>query len=333
MSDGPLPLADALAGVLAAVHGDGPVAVEDLRRLSGGASRETWAFTLRRPDGSPEELILRRDPPGGGGPGTLAGGVGSGMAREARAIRAAAEAGVPVPRVVTVGDDPAVLGSAFMVMERVEGETIPRRILREPALARARGALAAECGRALARLHSVPAAAVPGLDGGDQLVRYREVLDAVEVVSPTFELAFRWLEERRPAPAPPVLVHGDFRNGNLMVGPGGLAAVLDWELAHGGDGTEDLAWLCVRSWRFGSPLPVGGFGTVEDLLAAYEGAGGRPVDRESLRWWEVFGNLRWGIICGVQVAAHTSGARRSVELAAIGRRICEVEWDLLGLLG
>jgi len=127
-------------------------------------------------------------------------------------------------------------------------------------------------------------------------------------------------------------VHGDFRNGNLVVGPDGLRAVLDWELAHLGDPVEDLAWLCLRAWRFGAALPVGGFGRREELLAAYEAAGGRPVDPRALLWWEVLGTLRWGVICIMQTTAHRAGLSRSVELAAIGRRVCETEHDLLRLL-
>jgi aminoglycoside phosphotransferase (APT) family kinase protein len=128
------------------------------------------------------------------------------------------------------------------------------------------------------------------------------------------------------------LVHGDFRNGNLIVGADGLRAVLDWELAHIGDPLEDLGWLCVKSWRFGSPHRVGGFGDVDQLLDAYAQASGRRIDPQALSWWEVMGTLRWGIICILQAANHLSGAVRSVELAAIGRRVCEVENDLLLLL-
>jgi aminoglycoside phosphotransferase (APT) family kinase protein len=95
---------------------------------------------------------------------------------------------------------------------------------------------------------------------------------------------------------------------------------------------EDLGWLCVKSWRFGQALPVGGFGDYDQLVDAYEGAGGRPVDRDALRWWEALGTLKWGIMCIMQTVTHTSGALRSVELAAIGRRVCEVEWDLWRLL-
>jgi aminoglycoside phosphotransferase (APT) family kinase protein len=256
------------------------------------------------------------------------------MGVEAAVVRAAGAAGVPVPGVVTSSDDPGVLGSAFMVVERIEGETIPRRILRQPELAPARPHLAEQCGRILAALHSMPPGAVPGLEHQDALAQYRGTLDQIGWPSPTFELAFRWLETNRPAPAHGTrIVHGDFRNGNLIVGPDGIRAVLDWEMAHVGDPMEDLAWLCVKSWRFGVDLPVGGFGTYDQLVGAYEAAGGGPVDRQALRWWEVLGNLKWGVICMMQAWAHTSGTVRSVELAAIGRRVCETEWDLLELLG
>ncbi len=108
--------------------------------------------------------------------------------------------------------------------------------------------------------------------------------------------------------------------------------MLDWELAHLGDPLEDLGWLCVRAWRFGGDGPVGGFGTREDLYAAYEAAGGQPVDPEVARWWEVLGTLKWGVMCIVQAATHLTGQSRSVELAAIGRRVCEQEYDLLALI-
>lgn len=313
-----------LAAVVARAVGT-EVEVVDLRRLSGGASRETWSFDAVDASGVVRRLILRRDPPGAGK---------SGMALEARLLAAAGAGGVAVPRVVAASDDPRLLGTSFLVMERLEGETIPRKILRDDAWARARDRLAGDCGAALARLHALDVGAVEGLDGSDQLAQWRGVYDAMGDRRPAFELALRWLEEHRPPhPEPPAIVHGDFRNGNLIVGPDGLAAVLDWELAHAGDPIEDLGWFCVRSWRFGNDhLPAGGVGTYEGLIGAYEGAGGRRVDRAVLHWWETFGTLRWGVICIMQASAHLSGAVKSVEHAAIGRRVCENEWDVLSCL-
>ena len=317
---------DALAGALAAVLGAAPGGVTGLRRLSGGASRETWAFDV---DDRP--LILQRERPGGIRT--------AGMATEATLLRAAATEGVPVPGVVAsdadaTGAHDGALGSAWMVVERVEGETIARKILRDDAFAAARPLLAAQCGEALARIHRIAPEAVPGLGGGDQVAQLRATLDAAGEPHPAFELGFRWLERNRPATvgAREAVVHGDFRNGNLVVGPDGLRAVLDWELAHRGDPLEDLGWLCVRAWRFGAEPRVGGFGPVDELVGAYEATTGETVDRDALHWWEVLGTLKWGIICVVQAATHLTGVIRSIELAAIGRRVCEVEHDLELLL-
>ena len=290
--------------------------VESLRRLSGGASRETWSFDLHRADGL-DALILRRDPPHARRAG--------GMQREAALFAAAGRVGVPVPELLDTD-------GTSIVMRRIDGETIPRKILRDEAYASARPILARQCGEILARLHTLPADVVPGLEQRDQVAQWRATLDNLGQPHPAFELAFRWLEANRPVAREPRLVHGDFRNGNLIVGPEGIRAVLDWELAHAGDPMEDLGWLCAKAWRFGVDLPVGGFGTYDDLCDGYEDAGGGPVDRDALRWWEVVATLKWGIMCILQTTAHTSGMARSVELAAIGRRVCENEWDILEIL-
>ncbi|HEX7168962.1 MAG TPA: phosphotransferase family protein [Acidimicrobiales bacterium] len=307
------PAADDLAADLGTRLGG---TVRGLRRLSGGASRETWAFDLVRGDGALDELILRRDPPAA---------PRGGMPREAALLRAAASAGVPVPEVVDADE-------ASIVVRRIAGETIPRKILRDPDYRDARRSLASQCGAILARVHTLGPGVVPGLEQVDQVDQWRAMLDVLGHPHPAFELALRWLHGNRPATAPPTLVHGDFRNGNLVVGPDGVRAVLDWELAHAGDPIEDLGWLCAKPWRFGVSLPVGGFGSYDDLVQAYEAEGGRTVDRDALHWWEVLATLKWGIMCIIQTTAHTSGALRSVELAALGRRVCETEWDLLEML-
>ncbi|MBN1092198.1 phosphotransferase family protein [Blastococcus sp. TML/M2B] len=307
----------ALAGSAVRVHG--------LARLSGGASRETWAFTAEGADGSRRELILRS----GAGTGGVA------LRVEGVAMAAAARAGVPVPEVVDVGDDGGALGHSYLVMGRVEGETIPRRLLRDEQFAAVRPRLVAELGAVLARLHAVPLDALPGVDAaGDPLVRLRlDYLGDAPPPPPGLALGLRWLAENRPAPGPTALVHGDYRLGNLMIGPEGLAAVLDWELVHIGDPLEDLGWLCAKVWRFGSPLPAGGVGTREQLLDAYaEVAGWRPT-AEQLRWWELHATVRWGLMCRVMAERHLSGAEPSVEFAAIGRRACEQEFDVLLALG
>lgn len=297
----------------------GRIEVADLQRLSGGASRETWSFRAQG-----RNLILRRDPPGRPG--------APGSARlEADAMRACARSGLAVPEVL-MDDDGSLLGTEGLIMSAVPGETLARRILRDEAYAQARGVLVGQLGAFLAGLHAIDPAQVPGAAEVDELARYWEAYSMVPDRSPTFERAYAWLEEHRPPRSSTTLVHGDLRMGNVIVDGDGLAAVIDWELVHVGDPVEDLAWLCVKAWRFGAPLEVGGLGTVDQLIESYEAAGGRPVDRRVFHWWLVQKTLQWGIGCMGQAWVHLSGALRSHELAAIGRRVAEQEWDLIELL-
>ena len=336
-------LADRLPQVLVPVLGAGLV-VGRVEPLSGGASRQTWGVQVHDGDGRAHELVLRTGRAGEPG-GDVHGdpdddrdaSLNVGLELEAAVQCAAAAAGMPVPAVLCASDSGDALGCQYLISARVRGETIPRRILRalqaEPSADEARGRLLAQCAAALAALHAADPDAVPGLPADDPPTLCRDVMDALGQPSAVFEVALRWLWQHRPPPGGSAIVHGDFRLGNLIVDSSGLAAVLDWELVHRGDPLEDLGWFCVRAWRFGEDArPAGGLGSVEELVAGYERAAGTPVDREALRWWQVLGTLRWGVFCQRQAHRHLSGQTRSVELAAIGRRACENEWDLLELL-
>jgi aminoglycoside phosphotransferase (APT) family kinase protein len=320
-----LPDGNALARALRPFVGG--VTIEGFTRLPGGASKETWSFDAVATDGSTTGLILRRDATGRPSePGAVH--------REAAAITLAYTAGLQAPELFFVSDVQGI-GPAGMIMRRVDGATIARRILRDDIYAPARGVLVTQLAEFAAGLHGL---AVPSrFPQPDPLAQLREQLDTFGKPpsgqrSEVFELAMEWLSAHQPPEREPVLVHGDFRLGNLVVGPDGLRAVLDWELTHAGNPAEDLGWLCVKAWRFGAAPPVAGLGSREQLLAAYQAAGGADISPAELQWWEVLGTLRWGVICLAQAWAHLSGAHRSVELAAIGRRVCEQEWDLLLLL-
>jgi aminoglycoside phosphotransferase (APT) family kinase protein len=318
-------LAGTLARVLAPALGAGAT-IANLRALTGGASRTTWAFDAITGAQS-RSLILRIGPPDD---------VHAGMELEARAQAAAAAAGAPVPHTFVADDSIAALGNPFLICDAIAGETIVRRIQRQLDGAdghAGRTGLLGQCARALAAIHRADAQ-IPGLAHEDQLSEWRERLDAMDDTTATFEWAFRWLAAHRPQPSSAVLVHGDYRMGNLIVDGSDLAAVLDWELVHVGEAYEDLAWFCIRAWRFGAPagLGAGGLGSIESFLRAYEDASATTVDRVAFHWWLVLATLRWGVICRHQAERHLSDQFRSVELAAIGRRVCETEWDLLDLL-
>ncbi len=291
--------------------------IANLQRLSGGASRETWRFTA-----DSEAFVLQRVRPGTIG----------GFQVEPRVLSAAHRAGVPVAELVVDGADSKELNAPFMIVRAVEGETIARKILRDETFDTARKVLTSQLGAAAAQLHQIDISSVPGLVADDQMKRYQTVLRDLGEPHPVFEAAFRWLEINRPESTSECLVHGDYRLGNIMVNDQGLAAILDWELAHIGDPMEDLGWLCVRAWRFGGAFPAAGLGSYDELFDAYASVTGVRPDPDVVRWWEILGTLKWGIICISQAATHLMGIARSHELAAIGRRVCENEYDLIELL-
>ncbi|MDP6812264.1 MAG: phosphotransferase family protein [Alphaproteobacteria bacterium] len=318
--------------------GDG-TEIEGLVKLSGGASRETWSFDAAIPDGGRLPLILKRDPPSDevtDGPTGVASVLGVDRWTEGRLLELAGEVGVPVPRVhFFLAADPRT--TAGFVMQRLEGETLGRRILREDAYAEARPKLAFQCGQAAARLHGIPIDRLPPLNSlrvDEELQLYRDILDSFEHAHAGFEYALHWLEERQAlAGDGHTLAHGDYRNGNFVVGPDGLRAVLDWELGHLGNPFSDLGWICIKSWRYGHVgKPVGGFGEVDELLAGYQAGGGAPFTVENLRFWEVFGCMRWGVVCVINAFSFLTGSQRTIETATIGRRAAETEYDLLELL-
>jgi aminoglycoside phosphotransferase (APT) family kinase protein len=300
-------LGDRLAAVLGAAE------VTRLAKLSGGASRDTWGLEA---DGRP--LILQR----------RRGGDQRDISVEIAAVRAAAAVGVPTATIVAASPSPGDLGAPYMIVTHVAGETTPRKILRDDVYGHAREVLPAQLAETLAKIHALDPTTVPGLADTDQVAQYGQALDELGEPHPTFELALRWLEANRPPSAGRVVVHGDFRIGNMIVGEEGLRAVLDWELVHLGDPMEDLGWMCVKSWRFGSTLPAAGLAEYGQFFAAYEAAGGCVVDSDIVHWWEVLGTVKWGIMCIAQANAHLTGAARSHELAAIGRRVCENEHDV-----
>lgn len=306
--------------------------VESLTRLSGGASQQTWAFEARGPAGS-MPVILRRMPPE-----SRLSDTAIGLEIEAELIRRAGRAGVPVPEVLAVAQPDDGIGHGFL-MRRIEGETLGRRILRDAPFDAIRPHLASQAGGISALVHSVPTEGVPLMrrtPAQDLELLHRRYLRTGAAL-PVFELAFRWLREHCPAAADLTLVHGDYRHGNLIIGPDGIRAVLDWELAHLGDPMEDLGWICVAAWRFGQiDKPVGGFGTREALFAAYAQRAGRAVDPQRVHFWEVVGTLRWGVMCLDLASSYPQFRQtdpgRAVERAMIGRRVSETDIDLLRLL-
>lgn len=318
------------------------VEVSELKLLAGGASRNIYGFTARvAGESEPRSLVARSDAQ----PGRIR---GTGV-DEFALVAAAGDAGARVPRVYCRGKFGGAAGTEFYVMDRLGGEAIARKLHRGERYARARERLPEDLATSLARIHSIDPED-PGVESlrgvsatlegkGDfatgEIVRYRELLGQAGAGHPfpVLALAARWLEASRPRQARQCVVHGDFRVGNVMFDEQGLTGVLDWELSHLGDPLEDIGWLAVRAWRFGrDDLAIGGLCSRERFWELYERAGGVRVDPAAARYWEIFGNWKWAIICVMQGASHKAGPRHDVELAAIGRRVAEVESEILDLL-
>lgn len=304
------------------------------RRLSGGASQETQRIEVETTAGS-LTLAMRR---AAGGEDSARAFGRPGLAVEAQLFRVAREAGVPEPEVIGVFDEEDGLGAGFL-MEWLEGETLGARIVKAPELDAIRPELARECGKVLARIHGIDAEAT-GLEKvlatvstRDFVMRMWRDYQAFDSPQPMIDFTACWLLDHLPEERAPRLVHNDFRNGNLMVTPEGIAAVLDWELAHLGDPVRDLGWICTSSWRFGRrELPVGGFGTLEDLLDGYEAESGERIDPAHVRWWQAFGSFWWAIVSLGMAEAYRSGPDQTVERPAIARRSSEGQVDCANLL-
>ncbi|MEQ8233776.1 MAG: phosphotransferase family protein [Gammaproteobacteria bacterium] len=305
------------------------------RRLSGGASQETYAIELDTTAG-PRRVALRRAP---GGELEATGYGRPGLEVEAELMTLARVAGVPEPEVLYVLEPDDGLGAGFL-MSWIEGETLGARIARHDDFASVRPRLARQCGEILARIHAIDVAAsgldrlLERLDPETFVRRQWQQYRAFATPQPMIDYTARWLLEHLPPPRPLTLVHNDFRNGNLIVTPhAGIVAVLDWEVAHIGDPMRDLGWICTNSWRFGvSEREVGGFGELDDLIAGYEAVSGTPVDREAVHFWQVFGSFWWAIGCLTMFAHHRDGTERSAERPAIGRRSSECQVDCVNLL-
>jgi aminoglycoside phosphotransferase (APT) family kinase protein len=309
-----------LGAALARMGGGAIMPLANLARLSGGANMESWSF-----DWGGAGYVLRRAPTP-----EIMEGRPFGHDVEAVLVRAAHANGVLAPEIVGELIASDVLGTGY-IMRRIEAEANPAAILANPPTK-----LISDIARELARIHAIPLSVLPALPAVETV----EALAQLKVRftdyggdRPILALAIKWCEDHLPAPAPAVLVHGDFRMGNIMVDDAGVAAILDWELAHIGDAHEDLAWGCINAWRFGHiDRPAFGCADLDTYFAAYEAAGGGAVDPDRFRFWLVYRTLWWGLCCLQMADIWRSGMDKSLERLVIGRRTSETEVDLLLLL-
>ena len=254
---------------------------------------------------------------------------------EAKIQKIVKEYGAPVPEIIMEFSEGAEIGEGY-VMQSVGGETIPRKILRDDSYKNIRNKLPYEIGKSLAQIHKTKLEKLQDLEKitfSESLEKLFIIYESFDQPQPVFDLAFKWLENQKILDYEAVLVHGDYRLGNFIISEKKLESIIDWELAHIGNPMEDLGWLCVRSWRFGNVNKrAAGLGDVDELISGYEANSKIKIDKSQLDMWQLYGSLKWGIICMVQTFAHLSGAVKSLEKAAIGRRVSETEFDLMNMI-
>lgn len=313
------------------------VEVKSLQPMAGGTSRESWHIETDA-NGEKQDLVLRRDL------ATTLFDKALFRDQEFKVMKAAQESGVKIstPRWYCI--EPLILDMPFLIMDYVEGISIGRQVIQEADLAGARNALPEQMGEQLAHIHAIdakkyelgflPAPPKDASPAQEAINQIRSIITQLNVHNPVFEFGLRWAQQHAPTCEQPVLLHGDFRIGNFLVGPKGLNGIVDWEYSHIGDPLEDLAWPCLRDWRYGNgELKLGGIApSREPYLEAYERASGRKVDRKALDFWEIVGNLRWAVACLSQANRYLSGGENSVELASLGRRSAEMQLEMLRLI-
>jgi aminoglycoside phosphotransferase (APT) family kinase protein len=317
---------------LAGATGDQGLRISAAKKLSGGAIQQNWALDVVI-GGAAQRWVLRTD-----SAAVLA--VSLPRAAEYALLRAAWDAGVTVPEPLFLCEDAAITGAPFFVMRRVAGIALGPRVVKDATLGGGREKLAEALGRELAKIHRIrpPRADLaflgdPPPDAGRAAIAtMRARLDAAGTPRPVLEWGLRAAERAVPPPAPPVLVHNDFRTGNIMLDASGITGVLDWEFAAWGDAHADLGWLCAKCWRFGNTAQeAGGLGPRASLYAGYEAESGTRVEETRVRWWELVAHIRWAVIAADQAMRHISGEERSLELALTGHIVPELEWDILAM--
>jgi aminoglycoside phosphotransferase (APT) family kinase protein len=307
------------------------VEIRDLERITTGASRETWLFTamiIKQGQTLETAMVLRQDP--------KAGLSYSSRLEEFTVLKKAYDHRIPVPKPLYYSED--YMERPFLIMERVLGETYPKRLLNDENYARTRGQWAARLGEILALIHKIPVTEELGFlrkaSVAEQIERNEGIWRATKLNdSPVLEFAFRWLKRNIPQEHPYCFIHADFRMGNIMFDEHGVKCILDWELAQIGDPMYDISIMCMKSWRFDRPENrVGGFGKEEDFFEAYQRAGGFPIDRERIRYWEILANIFWAIVTVAQSRFFIEQPRGNLEFAKLGRRTSECEVELVELL-
>ncbi|HVE23764.1 MAG TPA: phosphotransferase family protein [Sporichthya sp.] len=299
-------VADGIAELLGTwVPDAADVRVSGVARVFGGNARRAWSASAAWHDADgphAEDVILLVRLPGSQ--------VRTDPADELRHLTGLAEQGVRAPRVWAHDAEGHLFGMPAVLLQRLPGTADAVAFLRaDPDVGRAR---TLDLARAAAELHAVPVSGT----ADPQLARWREQFVAARLEPhPTLGWLFDWLADRRPTPQRTVVVHGDFRVGNVLYDGPRITGLLDWEMAHLGDPAEDVAWAYRALW---SPTR---FVALDEFVAAYTEAGGAPIEAASLLWHRVFCELKFAAISLQAARSVVDGSSTNLRLADRARTV------------
>ncbi len=313
------------------------VEVSQLWRIPGGASRETWSFDAAWRDGEEQVsrgFIVRRDPE--------ASLLETERYVEFRVYQAMRDTGVPVPEMYWLEEDTKWLERPFFVMSRLPGQASQMALV-SGMLGCDLEAISQRKVEILARIHDVDWRAL-GLDflgvpdGPEgcpdmEIERWEKTMrEQTMEPQPVLEMALAWLRAHKPVAQKVTVVHGDYRTGNFLVDGNDITGILDWEMVHLGDPLEDVAWVCVRAWRWAGDAKVGGLMMRDDFYRRYEAASGLGVDPEAVRFWEVLGNFKWAVICMTGARSFAEGRSKDAIHVFTAKNKYDIEVELLKLI-
>ena len=305
-----------------------------IKKLSGGAIQENWAIQGQRGHAD-YEIVLRKN-------AETSVEASSDRKQEYDLLQRLYELNVRVPEPLLFQSKGDTLNSDFFVMQKITGIAEGHKLVRlnQPEL---QVTILQDIGQRLADLHAISADAeiekiIPKPIKADYLNQSIELLQShlhkLNQHRPILEFALNWMQQHQPVIDDLVLVHGDYRTGNIMIDHDHVSGILDWEFAHWGDRREDIGWFTAKCWRFGQNAQVaGGIGAYKDFMQAYAERADVFIPEFELKFWHILAHVRWAIIALQQANRNLDNTEPSLELALTAFLVPQLEKNILDILG
>ncbi|RKG37439.1 phosphotransferase family protein [Acinetobacter rongchengensis] len=298
--------------------------------MSGGAIQENWLLQDQT-----FSLVLRKNAESGVA-------VSSDRKQEYLLLERLYQCGIKVPQVLYFEKASSLLNSDFFIMKKIEGVTEGHKLVRISDQEK-RKKIIQDIGHQLALIHAIQSDQAletlfekPNTEHylKRKLDAFIEQLDCLQRSRPVLEYAIQWMKKNQPKVDDLVLVHGDFRTGNIMIEDDYVSGILDWEFTEWGDRREDIAWFTAKCWRFGQDQNVaGGIGSYKDFMTAYAEKSEIYIPEFEMKFWHVLAHVRWTIIAMQQSNRNDDMQKPSLELALTEFMVPRLEKNILDLLG